>query len=1115
MNTKLNSLETTIKSINVMSNIDENLLFSLERKYFDIINFKSVDYDLEPFQKVINKDTNSRILKIDSINYNGQPDIGLHLQNFSNLLAVLKNPHHRLFYIIKGTEDKTELYYGIINNSFSDTTTTHVNTNDYFNENMQAAIKSSYPGLSQHTIDSSERIDKIETPLRRYSKINAIPGIPTLRIKNSKDNYFQGIDRFIEGMQGSEYMLLTISEPVPQVMINFMIKRLNDLSSEIHSFVKLNLTDTKGSSNTIGIGTNLNVFNSKSQSVSKSTTINLDNLINLLKFFPGLVGVAGSIIGVLISSAVSISKGTSNTQTEGMSKSINLNYAKTWFQSVAVGAEVLNKKAEYAEKLCDKYIERLQSGKNLGFWDVGVYLLSDNDYVQYKGSSLLASIVSGDETHYEPIRSIELNKNAIEEYLINFANPKYKTLIYGDEKYLKLAMKNEQKILKFMKVKQKNKSLEDFKDEFFSQNDIKRKKLLEEIDNITKDESIKKEIDGLVESAWYEIKVKQTAHPLGAIMGGVSTPLNTEELSIIMNLPRKEIKGIPVVQKTEYGRNIRTFSKKQGDKIDIGELFYLGKGEKNRLLLDLNSLSSHTFITGSTGSGKSNTVFKILDKLSEKETKYLVIEPAKGEYKMVFGGRNDVRVYGTNLKFSELLKINPFKFSKDIHVLEHLDRLIEIFNATWPMYAAMPALLKEAMERVYIERGWDLEESVCLAKTDQYPSISDLVNVIPTIIKNSGYSAEVGSNYYGALVSRLKSLSNGLYRQILNENEINNDYLFNENCIIDLSRIGSMETKSLIMGIIFMRMYEYRISQAVKQNVDLKHVTVIEEAHHLMRKTSITQNDEYSNIQGKAVEMITNSIAEMRTYGEGFILVDQSPTLLDLTAIRNTNTKIILRLPYQGDKEVVGLSTNLGDAQIKELSRLETGEAVIYQNDWLQAVSGKIDYFSEDEKQPLKYEGNQVTNQRNNFTKALIKLLCSSIVTEENHAKLEVKDVEKLKNWLSGYPVNEKVKSEILEIIDLRENYPNYKNMKFKELAKIIGNFLVLEELLPSSKSIESFEIWNEEMMLKLGKKTGIQSEKIQRELLHLLICDFASRHNSKEIEKFYFNWVDKTVESL
>ncbi|MGL5150938.1 MAG: helicase HerA domain-containing protein, partial [Clostridium sp.] len=82
-------------------------------------------------------------------------------------------------------------------------------------------------------------------------------------------------------------------------------------------------------------------------------------------------------------------------------------------------------------------------------------------------------------------------------------------------------------------------------------------------------------------------------------------------------------------------------------------------------------------MTGSTGSWKSNTVYKILKESKKKGVKFLVIEPTKGEYKSVFKG---VEVYGTNPEITRLLKINPFSFPKGIHVLEHLDRLVEIFN---------------------------------------------------------------------------------------------------------------------------------------------------------------------------------------------------------------------------------------------------------------------------------------------------------------------------------------------------------------------------------------------------------------------------------------------------
>jgi len=94
--------------------------------------------------------------------------------------------------------------------------------------------------------------------------------------------------------------------------------------------------------------------------------------------------------------------------------------------------------------------------------------------------------------------------------------------------------------------------------------------------------------------------------------------------------------------------------------------------------------------------------------------------------------------------------------------------------------------------------------------------------------------------------------------------------------------------------------------------------------------------------------MISNAIAEMRTYGEGFIIADQAPGLLDMAAIRNTSTKIILRLPDESDRKLVGKSANLDEAQIKELSKLPCGVAAIYQNEWIQPILCKIDKYTDD-----------------------------------------------------------------------------------------------------------------------------------------------------------------------
>jgi hypothetical protein len=385
------------------------------------------------------------------------------------------------------------------------------------------------------------------------------------------------------------------------------------------------------------------------------------------------------------------------------------------------------------------------------------------------------------------------------------------------------------------------------------------------------------------------------------------------------------------------------------DGIRLGGIYHMGKSELLPVILNKKSLTSHTFITGSTGSGKSNTIYKMLDELKQSGAKFLVIEPAKGENKNVFGNYDDVSVYGTNPVLAPLLRINPFTFNEGIHILEHLDRLVEIFNVCWPMYAAMPAVLKDAIEKSYEEAGWDLLTSTNKYPGKLYPAFLDVVENIRKIIDTSEYSDENKGNYKGALVTRLKSLCNGINGLIFSNNEIGNSELFDENVIVDLSRIGSMETKALIMGILVMKLQEYRMTSG-KMNSDLQHITVLEEAHNLLKRTSTDQSSESSNLLGKSVEMLANAIAEMRTYGEGFVIADQAPGLLDLSVIRNTNTKIILRLPDKSDRELVGKAAGLNDDQIVELARLQCGVAAVYQNDWIQPVLCKVERFDTLEK---------------------------------------------------------------------------------------------------------------------------------------------------------------------
>ncbi|MCR5530100.1 MAG: DUF87 domain-containing protein [Saccharofermentans sp.] len=457
-----------------------------------------------------------------------------------------------------------------------------------------------------------------------------------------------------------------------------------------------------------------------------------------------------------------------------------------------------------------------------------------------------------------------------------------------------------------------------------------------------------------------------------------TTSLSGKELAYSLNFPKHSIAGLPVVECTEFGRNIASYDNNESinpdNELQLGNIFHMNAEEKIQVNLNIDSLASHAFVTGSTGSGKSNTVYKILEEAISKDIGFTVIEPAKGEYKDVFGNRKDVNVYGTNAMCSPLLRINPFNFPDKIHVLEHIDRLIEVFNVCWPMYAAMPAVLKNAVEKAYEDCGWDLVKSVNRYGKDLFPSFVDITRNVREIIDESDYDKENKGAYKGALITRLQSLTNGINGLVFTSNEISNEFLFDSKTIIDLSRVGSTETKSLLMGIIVLKLQEYRMSEKKQMNSSLRHLTILEEAHNILKRTSTEQFQESSNLLGKSVEMLAASIAEMRTYGEGFIIVDQSPSAVDMSSIRNTNTKIILRLPEYGDREIVGKAAGLNDDQITELTKLPRGVAAIYQNDWISPVLckvSKVDY----ENNGYEYTKPILPNEEQSNTSDAIEII--------------------------------------------------------------------------------------------------------------------------------------------
>lgn len=593
-----------------------------------------------------------------------------------------------------------------------------------------------------------------------------------------------------------------------------------------------------------------------------------------------------------------------------------------------------------------------------------------------------------------------------------------------------------------------------------------------------------------------------------------TTMLSSKEVAIIIGLPRKSVPGFPVVEHVTLGKEVVKLNNYENCKsFELGCIFDQGIDmPNNKVLLDVKSLTQHVFVTGSTGCGKSETVYKLIDSVRKANAKFLIIEPAKGEYKNVFGTEH---IFGTNPLISNLLRINPFKFTQGVHVLEHADRLIEIFNVCWPMYAAMPAVLKEAVLNSYEDCGWDLIKSKNKYSENIFPTFSDLIWELEMVIEASSYSEEVKSNYKGSLVTRVKSLANGINGEIFSSKEIGDDILFDENVIVDLSRIGSQETKALIMGVLIMRLNEYRANSRIEANSDLRHVTILEEAHNILKRCSQEQSMEGSNIAGKSVEMISNAIAEMRTYGEGFIIVDQSPGAVDISAIRNTNTKIIMRLPEDSDRKIAGKSAAMKDNQVDEIAKLPTGVAVVYQNDWEDPVLCHINMYKGER---LKYVFMEDVEEPTNDQPVIREILRFMMKEKVEQPQLDIKEsISKIKKGLSSTNLPTYVKLNIFAAIQEFEETGTasiWKNKEYEKFSWVIsGIFRIKQEILKLTKRARDFDEFTDGLKKIINEKVESIPSELELSLCQSLMRDYSIGDENRL--KIYNAWLQKTKNKI
>jgi len=434
--------------------------------------------------------------------------------------------------------------------------------------------------------------------------------------------------------------------------------------------------------------------------------------------------------------------------------------------------------------------------------------------------------------------------------------------------------------------------------------------------------------------------------------GGDATPASpfcgsTELVAALARPPESEVPGIRLTLRPDFDVTPEPLPVEREEPgadrggIPLGEVLDRNMMPAGTFTLSRDSLNRHVFVCGATGAGKSQTVRSLLEAATRQHIPWLVIEPAKAEY----------RLMASRLPGAEVIRIRPGEpdaVAAGLNPLEpagdtsgnrfplqtHADLVRALFIAAFRSEEPFPQVLSAALTRVYEEAGWDLALGEPRQGAARYPTLTELQRAAERVVTEIGYSQRITDDVLGFIRVRLASLRLGTTGRFLEGGHaIDFGALLRKNVVLEIEDVGDDADKAFLMGTVLIRLAEHlRLRQRTGPAVTgLRHLTVVEEAHRLLRRAE-SDGQPGTGAAGHAVEMFAGLLAEIRAYGEGLVIAEQIPARLVPDAIKNTAVKITHRLPAADDRDAVGATMNATHSQSRFLVTLVPGQAAVFRD---------------------------------------------------------------------------------------------------------------------------------------------------------------------------------------
>jgi len=454
-----------------------------------------------------------------------------------------------------------------------------------------------------------------------------------------------------------------------------------------------------------------------------------------------------------------------------------------------------------------------------------------------------------------------------------------------------------------------------------------------------------------------------------------------------------------------------------------------------------NAFTKHALVVGTPGSGKTTFSFNILLQFARRNIPFLAIEPTKAEYRAMIDAIPDVQIFTPGNNSVSPFIINPFIPPKGINIEQYIPSLASAFKAAFSMPSPLDIIFLRAVRACYSENGW--KDYSKYGDTDVTAfGLYEFILTFKRIIAESDYSGEVKGNLQSAGVFRLMNLIEQNANIFDTIHTVPIEDMLRKPTILELNSIDNTEQKALIMALLLISIGVYTKNNQLGDG-KLKNIILIDEAHVLLGGGA-SANQDGADAQGATIKSLQDMIAEIRSYGTGIIIADQSPTKVSREVVANTDIKISFRLVQSSEKELIADSTNMDKNASQRISRLKPGEAYVY--------------FS-------RLENPQ--------------LVMTEDIREKEHIRLNVPNEEIAKRM--GYWENRKARLKPFAECNFCESCKNGCDFSLRAKADYYANRFILtnQDKIKDAKSLKVYMLGVEKFLSKITE--GMETEQKMR----------------------------------